>query len=357
MTTRAARGTTAAGSPAGGRRASVLSPAADFLSVGGLSLLALVPLLLAGRLDLLWLGAGAQAWVATAVNMPHFMASYRLVYRDRATMARHKWAAFGVPALLLAACLVALREPEVVGYLLVTVSSVYLAWHYTGQVWGMMAVHAQLAGIRFETAERRLVQGSLRILLAWHVGWFLHTQLRDPARVRPLYLALSAATVGAVALGALGLWRLHRRTGRAVPLLVATPWLALLAWYAAMARDPRALFWVQIAHALQYLAFPLRVELNTLPEPARRDPRRAALHAAGYAAALLAVSAVVAQVVPVALMGAVGRAFGEPAATAAPILVLSFINIHHYFTDGVLWKLRNPEVRQRLFAHVEPAPT
>jgi hypothetical protein len=32
-----------------------------------------------------------------------------------------------------------------------------------------------------------------------------------------------------------------------------------------------------------------------------------------------------------------------------------FINIHHYFTDGVIWKLRNPEVRRELFAHV-PAP-
>jgi hypothetical protein len=29
-----------------------------------------------------------------------------------------------------------------------------------------------------------------------------------------------------------------------------------------------------------------------------------------------------------------------------------FINIHHYFTDGVIWKISNPEVRKELFAHV-----
>jgi hypothetical protein len=29
-----------------------------------------------------------------------------------------------------------------------------------------------------------------------------------------------------------------------------------------------------------------------------------------------------------------------------------FINIHHYFTDGVIWKISNPEVRRELFAHV-----
>jgi hypothetical protein len=30
------------------------------------------------------------------------------------------------------------------------------------------------------------------------------------------------------------------------------------------------------------------------------------------------------------------------------------INIHHFFIDGAAWKLRNPEVRRELFAHVEP---
>ena len=39
-----------------------------------------------------------------------------------------------------------------------------------------------------------------------------------------------------------------------------------------------------------------------------------------------------------------------------PVLVLMFINIHHYFTDGVIWKISNPEVRKELFAHVPRPP-
>ena len=31
------------------------------------------------------------------------------------------------------------------------------------------------------------------------------------------------------------------------------------------------------------------------------------------------------------------------------------INIHHYFTDAVIWKIRDPEVRHALFGHLEPA--
>jgi hypothetical protein len=53
-------------------------------------------------------------------------------------------------------------------------------------------------------------------------------------------------------------------------------------------------------------------------------------------------------------MGIVGDVFGEEPSRAAPVLILMFINIHHYFTDGVIWKISNPAVRKELFAHVPP---
>lgn len=341
----------------------MISPVVDWLAVGGLSMLVMVPLLLTGRTDLVLIGAGAQAWVATAINMPHFMASYRLVYRSRETILAHKWASLGVPLLLLAylvAAIVMVDYTQVLGIGLVTIASVYLAWHYTGQVWGMMASFAYLDGTSFDATERRLVRTSLRILLAWHLAWFLYTQLRDPSRVELLYRLMSAATVVAFALGAIGIARQARRTGRRPPLLSVTAWLAIFVWYAVMARDPKAIFWVQIAHSIQYLSFPVRVEFNRAARATREGDVGAAhpthagalRHMVLYGVLLLAVSVVVSQVVPNSLMGVIGNIFGEEPARAAPILILMFINIHHYFTDGVLWKISNPEVRKDLFAHV-----
>ena len=78
-------------------RPSIIHPVVDFLCVGGLSLLVFVPLLLSGRTDLVFIGAGAQAFLATAINMPHFMASYRIVYRSKEMILRHKWASIWVP--------------------------------------------------------------------------------------------------------------------------------------------------------------------------------------------------------------------------------------------------------------------
>src|SRR5438067_10733437 len=75
-----------------------------------------------------------------------------------------------------------------------------------------------------------------------------------------------------------------------------------------------------------------------------------------YGAGLLGLSLLVQHAVPIASMGIVGRVFGEEPGKAAPILILMFINIHHYFTDGVIWKISNPEVRRELFAHVPRVP-
>lgn len=357
---RAAESFSAVTTPASpSRTASIISPAIDLLLVGGLSLLVFVPLLLSGRTDLVLIGAGAQAWIATVINMPHFMASYRLVYRSRESILRHKWAAIYVPLILTGYIVLALWEAQtspVFVVILVGVASGYLAWHYTGQVWGMMASYAYLGGAAFEKSERRLIRTGLRILLVWHLTWFLYTQLRNPAAVRPLYLLISAGTVVAFVVGLYGITRFRSRTGKWPPARALVAWAALFVWYAVMARDPKALFWVQIAHALQYLAFPLRVELNGAEREPNHSRAKTVAHMAIYGVALLAVSIVVAQVVPGPAMGVVGHIFGEEPGKAAPILLLMFINIHHYFTDGVIWHISNPEVRRQLFAHVPPPP-
>ena len=332
-----------------GSRPAIISPAVDLLLVGGLSLIVFVPLLLSGRTDLVIVGAGAQAMIAGLINMPHFMASYRIVYRDRASILKHKWASIYIPTILVLYIALALWEAQyspALVYILVTVGGTYLAWHYTGQVWGMMASFAYIEGVSFAKDERLLIRTGLRILLGWHLSWFLFTELRDPSKVEALYRIVSGGTVLAFILGVVGLYRLKRRTGKTPPLRTIVAWLAIFAWYAMMARDRKAIFWIQIAHAIQYLAFPVRVEMN------RTAPGSIVRHMALYGALLMAASVVAALAVPSALMGVVGNIFGEEPGKSAPILVLMFINIHHYFTDGVIWKISNPDVRKELFAHV-----
>lgn len=336
------------------RSAAILSPIVDILCVGGLSLIVFVPLLLSGADQLSFLNITALVYAQAIINYVHFMASYRIVYRDREMIRRHKWATIGVPLIMVTFIVIAVaQESQVLVIAFFAVSSGYLAWHYTGQVWGMMASYSYLGGVRFERTERRLVRSGLYILLAWHVTWFLHITLADPSKIEAIYRLVSAATAIAFVLGVAGLATLWRRTGRLPPARALVAWFAIFAWYAAMARwGLPALFLVQLFHALQYLEFPARLELN---RAARASAARVAKHFSLYVAALVAASIVVLLIVPGPAMSVAANFLGASPTTTAPVLILYFINIHHYFTDGVIWHISNPEVRQELFAHV-PRP-
>ncbi|HLG06365.1 MAG TPA: hypothetical protein VI383_09470 [Gemmatimonadales bacterium] len=355
--------TTAATLP---RSSSIISPIVDFLSVGGLSMIVLIPLLLSGVDDIQTIvSLGAVAWAQLIVNYAHFMQSYRIVYRDRDMILKHKWATIGIPLLMIVGVVLAIVEVDQGSRVLLTaffaIGSGYLAWHYTGQAWGMMVSFAHLRGSRFDRVEYWMIRGGLRLLLAWHVAWFMRywTSVESYGPVASLNLyagvAYDAATYGSVlafGLGAIGLIRMRLRTGQAPPFRGVVAWAAIFVWYAAVARWGLAgLFLVQFAHALQYLEFPARLEINRAIGHPGGHP---VSHMLGYAAALIGVTFLVTLFVPGPTKAVAAGFFGAGPESVAPILVSYFIAIHHFFTDGVIWKLRMPEVQKELFAHARP---
>jgi hypothetical protein len=326
---------------------SVVSPAVDALCVGGASLAACLFFL---PLDPASVGPrlAALSFLSAVLNWPHFMASYHLLYTTPGAARKHPFAALWVPAALVvyAAAAAAFydREP-LLFHAFHAAAAIYLARHYTGQAWGMMAAFAHVEGVKVSPEARRLLTGNMSVLLAWHAVWAVHGVAAKLGfeRFRHLYELAGLAALGACAVGALGLKRLRDENGR-LPLRVLLPWLAIHSWYALIYRHPKALFLVQLGHALQYLIFPLRVEANRRGgEPA--SPRGALYYA------LLAVSGLL-------LFGLLPRAAAHAAAwgaltVPAAVLVVDLLNIHHYFVDGCIWKLRNPEVRRDLFLHLE----
>src|SRR4026207_780183 len=150
------------------RSAAIISPLADLLCVAGVPLVAIGLLLLFGREELGFTTIGVLIWAQAMVNYSHFMASYRIIYRDREMIRRHQWAAIWVPLIMLTFAVIALLVAPLSELLLLAffvVGSGYLAWHYTGQAWGMMASYAYLEGIRFSPGERVLIRASPRVTL------------------------------------------------------------------------------------------------------------------------------------------------------------------------------------------------
>ena len=76
-----------------------------------------------------------------------------------------------------------------------------------------------------------------------------------------------------------------------------------------------------------------------------------------YIIVLIVGSLIAAIALPLGAMAVVTDWLGSRPGHFVGFAISAFFNIHHYFTDGVVWKLRNPEVRQDLFGHlITPAP-
>lgn len=347
-------------------RAAIATPAADALMTGGLSILGmgaiLVALLVFGR----QVGFVEGDWIAITilVNSTHFMASYRLLYVSKAEILANRWSAIYVPVLLVGIYLFAAfgNERDRIFDVLVLLSSIYLAWHYTGQAWGMVATFGRIAELRFAPWERHFIRGGMRALLMLHVLFALSGRLPPRAWIAPVrYVALynglfglvcAGAALGLLA-GALAYASVQRRHGR-LPIRCVLPWLALYFWYPFWYFVPGGFLWVQLSHALQYLAFPLRVEVNRYAAEAPRSPLEKRRRALVAYFGLVVAGAAILNGAPLA-----ARIFGDGwySSPDARVLFIAFTNlvaIHHYFIDGAVWKLRNAKVREELFRHLAP---
>jgi len=345
---------------------SIISPWVDFLCVGGISIIVMVGFLAflipnhttgGGRVNF-----GDALILQALLNWPHFMASYRLLYLPVENIKKYKSSSIFVPAALIAIIIIAiisgdgtqggvLHVDQQISYLVWLGAAFYLAWHYTGQAWGMISSFSHLAGIKMDNLERKTIRTGLRILLAWHVVWGAqdlpeawlggaHQYVDD------LLQLMSIAAVLALIAGSAAFLRIKKRTGKSPTIQMLAPWLAIYLWYLVLYFEPSAYIYVQLSHSLQYLIFPLRVELN------RRgyykldtNAAKQLLWSTRYYVVLIA-SGLMFFYLP-------GKLFESGSQTySIAFLIASAISIHHYFVDSCIWKISNPDVRQSLFCHI-----
>jgi hypothetical protein len=335
---------------------SILNPRSDIWLTGGLSVVVLVALAAFGLLGSREFLLQEFLILTVLLNGTHFMASYRLLYSSREHAAKYPWASFYVPGFLVIWMLAGIglcsynSEWTLPLHVLTATATLYLALHYTGQAWGMVSSFAFLEGVRFEPSERRMLRFFLRCMAVWHVVWGMKL-LWPPAPQYTQYVLALDSFMNMLAVGSLlgGLRyfrRVGNRLGRRVPLRVVMPYVALHVWYGFLYLFPQSIFWVQIFHALQYLPFPLRVELNRTQRlegaPTRWDG------ALTYIVVLVVTSALVFGLVPW-----LSKGMGQ-GAYSVWVAIASVINIHHYFIDGCIWHISNPVVSKELFSHTRP---
>ena len=346
-------------------RRAMITPFIDGLFGGGLSIVLVIALIVAKILypgmNLLQLEVGLLVifYLNLIINWPHFMASYRILYAEPKTIREHPFVAIGIPVgffLLLA---------YIVGYAfmagtdqvaqsvwitgiklaLFALMSVQLAWHYTGQSWGMTASYLFIGGFRMEAIERHLIRSGFYALMIFHVirlfsrEEFLQTSFFFGEEISSMIVSFSNTVLlpfwrvillATIAAGLVGFNRMAERTGQDIPKRSWIPWVATYSWYFMadfLGADLFAIAAIQIFHALQYLSFPLRVELNHFSDTHQaNDGKRyqRTMHMTIYYALLIGLGWLA------------FKEIGDPGASSNALRVMiaacvvSGINIHHY---------------------------
>ena len=351
----------------GGEIGYILSPRLDFWMTGGVSILVMLGLL--GYIAMRGgeAGAGGAAVLGSAfvlhalLNWPHFMGAYSLLYRPAGNIRKYPMATLYVPLSLLAIIVWAVDVPaqrlgqaiavnQEVGYFLWLVAAFYLAWHYTGQAWGMVATFARLSGTELTPAERWLVRSGFITLLVWHVVWGAQDLpvhwLGGILQYVPEGLQVMNVICCLAFLLGLAVWyRVAQRMARFPDMRILASWFSIYLWYLVLFFMPEAYLLVQFSHALQYLAFPLRVELNRAAGTAVGSRRPGELSWSLVYYVILVAAGLVVFYLPETVSLATQQ-------FSLAVLIASAVSIHHYFVDSCIWKISNPTVRKELFAHL-----
>ncbi|MBV9945272.1 MAG: hypothetical protein JOZ69_00300 [Myxococcales bacterium] len=369
----ALRGAEVDGTPA--RRRGV-GPVAEFLLVGGAT-----PFLF----PLAWLlrraiGLDASEYalgfftfhLAFVVNDPHFAVTYFLFYRgfrgrvlgagaSGGQRARYLLAGIGAPLLMLAWAVAALTTRSAFGLgLLIQLMFLLVGWHYVKQGFGVMLVLAARRGMRFAPMERQTLLA--HCLAGWAYAWaspadpgteveekgVVYTTLLHPIWLERLTQVVFLATACAL------LVVLARKAIRERGLPLVTPATALLcsvwSWSIYSSIDPLVVYVIPALHSIQYLYF---VWLLRSGEAREREGPPWFETSAGTRLGILAVSAlglgwVLFHAAPSTLDDLlVARRDRSSAMGATPYFaaIYTFVNIHHFVMDSVIWRRENPETR------------
>jgi len=290
------------------------------------------------------------------VSGAHFAATNYRLYRSRLTMSQYPLTAGVIPLVILAGVLGSLRWPQTIAPSFIKLYLLWSPFHYSGQTRGLSLIYARRAG--FDPGPR-----AWTALTGFIYGSFVASVASADARTdRPDFLGLSYPSLGVsprlAALAAGAMWacgivfvvlvvRWCVRERRLPPAVALLPAAAQCVWF--MFSAPVAAFVVLIPffHGLQYLLPTWKMQMQERLAEDGRAPSRARLarETAVWGAGILVGYWALFRALP----WLIGSLAGAPALLALAV-TLAGVNIHHFFVDGVIWKLRRPRVGAALLA-------
>ncbi|MGZ3650962.1 MAG: hypothetical protein ACXVB9_06090 [Bdellovibrionota bacterium] len=329
----------------------------DGALIGGLALLSLVLIKLfhnGTRTDMvIYLGA-TLSWI---VNWPHFSAtSYRL-YQSADNVRQYFITATVVPVFIILTLIGSFLSPEGLAPYLVKVFTIWSPYHFSGQTLGITLIYARRAGFQIQKWERRALSGfiygtflfqSTRAETFGGTATFYsitYPLLHIPAWI-PSVMAVSMYASGA-ALVVLAVRQL-RASRKPIPWIMFLPVVTQYIWFVYGSGLAAFQEFVPFFHSLQYLLIAWSMELHLQAE--KRGVGKPVPFILGrslnWALINFAGGATLFYGLPL-LFSRFGWQLGFTTA-----VILCAVQIHHFFVDGVIWKLKRKTVSSPLMSNI-----
>jgi hypothetical protein len=339
----------------------------DFALAGGASVVTFLLLRMfhsGERNAMIYSAAAGLSWV---VNWPHFSAtSYRL-YHDRAHVWQYPVTALVIPWLVLAAVIGSVLSPALIAPYFIKLYLTWSPYHFSGQTLGVTLIYARRAGFAVGRWERLALSTFIFGSFATQTARFdvnpagaSYYGIAYPGLGLPEWTVTVLSTAmyvgGAAFLLLAALWCLRER--RWLPPVVLLPAVTQFVWFIPGNGWASFQEFVPFFHSLQYLLIAWSVQLKEKLDKdhltpgvsyvARESLRWGFLNILGGAILFFMLPRLLAEA-GVALMFATG-------------VVLAGVQLHHFFVDGVIWKLRRTTPSSPLMVNLadmlgpKPAP-
>jgi len=290
-------------------------------------------------------------------NWPHFAASYVRLYSSMNNVREYASVAVWGPIALTAGVIGTIMAPTVVGPWFCKTFLIWAGHHYSGQTYGIAMIYARKYGYAVSDREKWIIRAPIWMSYIYAVGGielsgaysqFFSIQIPNlgpwTAKVfGPGFNTGLESGFGWIywaSLIAFAVWVVAKsiKIQRVFPVAAILVMGSQLLWYNRISNSASFYEFVPFFHCLQYLVVVFAFQRFAW----QKEGQNPVVSLAKYFGILILLGGFLFEAVPRALI-IVGIEVG-----LAYAAVLAFINLHHYMIDGVIWKLRKPEIRQAL---------
>jgi hypothetical protein len=335
-----------------------VNAAVDSFCIGGLALVCFVLIRLfhpGNRTDGVIYLAATLSWI---VNWPHFSAtSYRL-YQSTENIRQYFITATVLPIFVAALVVGSFLSPDLLAPYFVKIFTIWSPYHFSGQTIGITLIYARRAGFQIQKWERLALAGFI-----YGTFFFQSTKAETYGGTASFYsinyplfsipgwipTVMGAFMYGFGALLVVLTVKQLRANRKAIPWIVFLPAFTQYIWFVYGSGLAAFQEFVPFFHSLQYILIAWSMELHVQAErhAVGTSPAKFLfLRTGSWAAANFVGGTILFYFLPL-LFARFGWELGFSTA-----VILSGVQIHHFFVDGVIWKLRRKTVASPLMSNI-----